>query len=52
MNNIISSLDAGKNICFIFSDIFKAFDRVWHLGLVKKQGWVLWVIYKAGLKTT
>lgn len=29
-NTIISSLDKGKDIRFIFCDISKAFDKVWH----------------------
>jgi hypothetical protein len=35
-NTIISNLDIGKDIRFIFCDIFKAFDRVWHTGLLYK----------------
>lgn len=35
-DKIISSLDRGKDIRFIFCDISKAFDRVWHLGLIHK----------------
>ena len=33
---IISNLDIGKDIRFIFCDISKAFDRVWHTGLLYK----------------
>jgi hypothetical protein len=33
-NTIISNLDLGKDIRFIFCDISKAFDRVWHTGLI------------------
>ena len=29
-NTIISNLDQGKDIRFIFCDISKAFDKVWH----------------------
>lgn len=29
-NTIISSLDKGKYIRFIFCDFSKAFDKVWH----------------------
>jgi hypothetical protein len=29
-NTIISNLDIGRDIRFIFGDISKAFDRVWH----------------------
>lgn len=29
-NTIIYNLDKGKDIRFIFCDISKAFDRVWH----------------------
>jgi hypothetical protein len=35
-NTIISKLDIGKDIMFIFCDISKAFDRVWHTGLLYK----------------
>lgn len=35
-NTIISSLDKGKDIRFIFCDISKAFDKVWHNGLLVK----------------
>ena len=35
-NTIISNLDIGKDIRFIFWDISKAFDRVWHTGLLCK----------------
>lgn len=35
-NTIISNLDIGKDIRFIFCDISKAFDRVWHTGLLYK----------------
>jgi hypothetical protein len=33
---IISSLDKGKDVRFIFCDISKAFDRVWHKGILHK----------------
>ena len=35
-NTIISNLDIDKDIRFIFCDISKAFDRVWHTGLLNK----------------
>lgn len=35
-NTIISNLDKGKYIRFIFCDISKAFDRVWHEGMIYK----------------
>ena len=35
-NIFCQSLDAGKEIRVIFCDISKAFDRVWHKGLVIK----------------
>ena len=35
-NTIISSLDKGKDVRFIFCDISKAFDKVWHKGLLSK----------------
>ena len=33
---IISNLDVGKDVRFVFCDISKAFDRVWHKGLIYK----------------
>ena len=35
-DEIISSLDKGKDVRFIFCDVSKAFDRVWHKGLLYK----------------
>ena len=35
-NTISSNLDQGKDLRFVFCDISKAFDRVWHLGLLYK----------------
>ena len=35
-NTIISNLDKGKDVRFIFCDISKAFDKVWHKGLFFK----------------
>ena len=35
-HNIVSSLDAGKSMCMVFCDLSKAFDRVWHQGLIYK----------------
>lgn len=32
-DQIVTSLDKGKYICFIFCDISKVFDRVWNQGL-------------------
>ena len=40
---IISELDNGKQLRFIFLDILKAFDRVWHPGIIHK-------LEKAGVK--
>ena len=34
--DIIKALDDGKEIFFVFFDISKAFDRVWHRGLLAK----------------
>ena len=33
---ICKSLEEKKHICLVFCDISKAFDRVWHKGLIKK----------------
>ena len=35
-NTIISNMDKGKEIKFIFCDVSKAFDKVWHQGLLYK----------------
>lgn len=35
-NIIIENLDKGKNVRFIFCDVSKAFDKVWHRGLLFK----------------
>jgi hypothetical protein len=33
---IMQNVDIGKDVRFIFCDISKAFDRVWHRGLLYK----------------
>ena len=35
-HTIIENLDKGKDIKFIFCDVSKAFDKVWHRGLLHK----------------
>ena len=35
-NSFFKALDAGKEVQAIFCDISKAFDRVWHAGLIHK----------------
>jgi hypothetical protein len=35
-NEFGKALDEGKEIRVVFCDISKAFDRVWHIGLLKK----------------
>lgn len=35
-NDIRSALDQGKEVRAVFCDISKAFDRVWHKGLIHK----------------
>ena len=35
-HQVVSSLDSRQNLCMVFCDISKAFDRVWHKGLVFK----------------
>jgi hypothetical protein len=34
--NIQESLNRGKKVCGIYFDISKAFDKVWHAGLIYK----------------
>ena len=36
-NEFGKALDEGKTIRVVFCDISKAFDRVWHIGLQKKN---------------
>ena len=35
-HNIYKSLDSGKDVCANFLDVSKAFDKVWHEGLIFK----------------
>ncbi len=35
-NQICKAIDERKHTCIVFCDISKAFDRVWHLGLLYK----------------
>ena len=35
-DTIYKALDNGKNVAMVFLDISKAFDRVWHKGLLYK----------------
>ena len=35
-DDIMKNLDIGKDVRFIFCDVSKAFDRVWHSGLLYK----------------
>ena len=35
-DNIYKALDSGKNVAMVFLDISRAFDRVWHKGLLYK----------------
>jgi hypothetical protein len=35
-DNINKALESGKEICMVFLDVSKAFDRVWHSGLLNK----------------
>ena len=34
--NIISNMDRGRDVRFVFCDVSKAFDKVWHKGLIFK----------------
>ena len=33
-NSFCEAIDSGKEVCIVFCDISKAFDRVWHDGLL------------------
>jgi len=35
-HSLCGALDSGKEVRLVFCDISKAFDRVWHTGLVAK----------------
>ena len=35
-NTFCQALDSGKEVRAVFCDISKAFDRVWHRGLIRK----------------
>ena len=35
-NTFCQALDVGKEVCVVFCEISKAFDRVWHAGLLLK----------------
>jgi hypothetical protein len=35
-NSVLLSLDEGKEVLFTFCDVSKAFDRVWHHGIIYK----------------
>jgi hypothetical protein len=35
-DKIYKALEAGKEVCLVFLDVSKAFDRVWHAGLLHK----------------
>ena len=35
-HNIISNMDRGRDVRFVFCDVSKAFDKVWHTGLLFK----------------
>ena len=36
IHNMYKSLDSGKDVCAIFLDVSKAFDKVWHEILIFK----------------
>ena len=38
---IVLNMDGKKNTCFLFCDVSKAFDRVWHEGLLDNMAFVL-----------
>jgi hypothetical protein len=35
-DKIHKALEAGKEVCMVFLDVSKAFDKVWHAGLLHK----------------
>ena len=38
MSRFFSKFDKGNEICAVFLDFSKAFDKVWHKGLLYKLG--------------
>ena len=50
-NNFCLALDEGKEVRAVFCDISKAFDRVWHRGLIAKlKHMASMVLFWLGLK--
>ena len=35
-HKVLDVMDSGKDIRFLFLDVRKAFDRIWHVGLLSK----------------
>ena len=54
-NTFCQALDEGKEVRVVFCDISKAFDRVWHKGLIAVQNLSIiefLIAYLVGLRVT
>jgi hypothetical protein len=43
-NCILNSSEKKETSCFVFCDFSKAFDKVWHKGLIHKFNHTVWIV--------
>jgi hypothetical protein len=43
-NCILNSPEKKETSCFVFCDFSKAFDKVWHKGLIHKFNHTVWIV--------